>query len=1172
MKSKNHTSWQHKTTLVQLALMVLLCLGVFTTSPLHAQQRSIINQSFESGTAQPPLNSFVIQSDTTLDGWNSSDGQVEIWGNGFLGTPASSGSYFVELNPNNPVQLYQDICIANGETLAWTFDHRARAGAASTQSIAYEVTQPGSSSLVQTLTTSSLPAPATNAAGAWVTNAGSTVFTGPSGNYRVGFRSTNVGTVGNFLDNVQITLAAYAELADASTSFAENAPGTMPRLVVSGTVASTVSIPVTVTGGTATPGVDFTPSGPASITIPAGTYDGVSASSFFTVPYTVTPDTDVEADETIEFTIGTPSSGAVAVATISCTPPPLTVVTHTIENDDFIIDAIDDAPSAVDGAAGATIPNVVANDTLGGVADPTIGTDVTVNGTGTAQDGTTTLGLDVTPAAGGITLDPATGEVTVAAGTTAGTYVYTYEICEVLNPTNCDTAEVTVLVDPTGIDAIDDAPSAVDGAAGATIPNVVANDTLGGVADPTIGTDVTVNGTGTAQDGTTTLGLDVTPAAGGITLDPATGEVTVAAGTTAGTYVYTYEICEVLNPTNCDTAEVTVVVEPTPIIANDDAPLAIEGVTGGTIPNVVANDTLGGVANPTIGTDVTVNETGTAQDGTTTLGLDVTPAAGGITLDPATGEVTVAAGTTGGVYNYTYEICEVLNPTNCDTATVIIGVTPFELISRIEEDLEEILEEDLVNTITMQSNQISGYSADALDRLRGRDGGNQCMAAVNLEARNILFNVDSAVILPDYFKPVRYETLDRIAAILNSCPGTPFEIAGHTDSDASEAYNIDLSQRRVAAVLRALTERGVDTTGFIARGYGESQPIASNATAAGKAQNRRVEFRLLDDVDGDYTGPCEESFSLVRTFDAQADDDGASADGQFLRDEHDCITDRREIFEGTLSFSDNNQGQTQTAVNLSYRREQYRGSDSVFGYFVGMYASQSDVTSRANGEIHGLGLNAGIYGANRLHEELFLDYYLGAAAGQHEFDLAFDRSIGTITATGDYRYVAGFAGAALSGELEYGETTLTPRVGFDYVYTPGADVDVLAEIGALSEAGDLELDAISGGRVFAEIRTDRLIWDDTANFWFNPRVSCYQSLGSLDGVCGLGGSIGVENTDEDSDLTYSLGLDGEWGSDHFLGSVTARASRQIGRGILSGDTGFNADGNVTMGANFQMDF
>ena len=81
-----------------------------------------------------------------------------------------------------------------------------------------------------------------------------------------------------------------------------------------------------------------------------------------------------------------------------------------------------------------------------------------------------------------------------------------------------------------------------------------------------------------------------------------------------------------------------------------------------------------------------------------------------------------------------------------------------------------------------------------------------------------------------------------------------------------------------------------------------------------------------------------------------------------------------------------------------------------------------------------------------------LDYYLGAATGRHEFDLAFDRSDSTITATGDYRYVARVAGAALSGELEFGETTLTPRIGFDYVYTPSADVDVLAKIEALSEA------------------------------------------------------------------------------------------------------------------------
>ena len=849
------------------------------------------------------------------------------------------------------------------------------------------------------------------------------------------------------------------------------------------------------------------------------------------------------SDTISSVTFDTTGNGSGPTAVLGVTARIRTCVTAT--DDDF-------SATPIDGSSGGSTASVFAMDFSNSTAASQANVAVTI--------GT----LPSPPASGGISI-ATDGTVVVAAGTTAGTYIVPYQICENHLPTNCDTAEVTVVVDPTGIAATDDTPPAVDGAAGATIPNVVTNDTLGGVANPTIGTDVTVNESGTAEDGVTTLGLDVTPAAGGITLDPATGEITVAPGTTAGTYTLTYEICEVLNPTNCDTATATVVVDATPIVANDDTPPAIEGVTGGTIPNVVANDTLGGVANPTIGTDVTVSESGTAQDGTTALGLDVTPAAGGITLDPATGIVTVLPGTTGGVYNYTYEICEVLNPTNCDTATVIIGVTPFDLIARIEVDLTDILEEDLASTLTMQSNQISGYSADALDRLRGRDN---CLAGVNarLADQNILFNTDSAIIRPE-----SQRTLDEIALILDGCPGSAFEIAGHTDSDASDAYNLDLSQRRVDAVLRALTSRDVDTTDYIARGYGESQPIASNTTAVGKARNRRVEFRALTDEDG-YHGSCEDSFSLVRAFDAQANDDGANADGHFLRDEHDCITDRREVFEGTLSFSDTNLGQTQTAINLSYRREQYRGSDSVFGYFVGLYGSQSDVSSRATGEILGLGINAGIYGANRLHDELFLDYYLGAATGRHEFDLAFDRSIGTITATGDYRYIAGFAGAALSGELEYGETTLTPRVGFDYVYTPGADVDVMAQIGALSEAGDLELDAISGGRIFAEVRTDRLIWNDTANFWFNPRISCYQSLGSLDGVCGFGGAIGVESTDEDSDLTYSLGLNGEWGSDHFLGSLTVRASRQIGRGFLSGNAGLNADGNVTMGANYNLDF
>ena len=931
------------------------------------------------------------------------------------------------------------------------------------------------------------------------------------------------------------------------------------------------------------------------------------------------------------------------------------------------IDAVDNAPTTVNGATGGTITNIVANDTLDGSANPVIGTDVTVNEAGTAEDGTTVLGLDVTPAAGAITLDSATGDVVVAPGTTAGTYVYTYEICEVLNPENCDTATATVIVDAAPIDAIDDAPTAVDGATGGTITNIVANDTLDGALDPVIGTDVTVNEAGTAQDGTTALGLDVTPAVGSITLDPATGEVVVALGTTSGTYVYTYEICEVLNPENCDTAIVTVIVEgeppvatndaveatepgpvtinpldndsgrnpldpesvvltgtgapegsvlsadgkvltvpgegewtvnpktglvtfvpaagfsgtPTPaaykiadaygnvsnearlsvtvqtpleIIATDDGPFGMDATAGGTLTSsVLANDTLDGdvITDPSLITLTTV----TAPN----------PSEGSLTLNPD-GTITAAPGTTPGVYTFVYEICEVANPTNCSTAEVeVVLVAEGGLINEIEEDLESILSEDLANTLTQQSNQISSYSGDSLNRLQGRSA-RQCLAAANLAAENIRFDVDRAII-----KPESHQTLDEIAEILIGCSGTPFEIAGHTDSDASDAYNIDLSQRRVTAVLQALTARGVDTTGYIARGYGESRPIATNATPEGKAKNRRVEFVGLDDKDV-YQGTCEESSKLFRSLDARANEQGQKVDGQFLSDHQDCITDRREVFEGSVSYLNTETGQTQSAINLSYRREQYRGSDSVFGYFIGLYGSRSDVTRLADGQISGLGLNAGIFGANRLDRGLFVDYYLGAAAGRHSFDLAFDRDIGAIDATGDYTYFAGFTGAALSGQVDLGDLAVTPRVGFDYSFTPGADVSVVADLGGLSQIGDLELDAISGGRVFAEVRADHSVQDGAANLWINPRVACYQSIGALSGACGFGGSIGIESTDQDGEFTYALELDGEWGEGYTQGSLSLSAARSIGLGTLNGDARLDRDGNPSVRGRYEIKF
>lgn len=91
------------------------------------------------------------------------------------------------------------------------------------------------------------------------------------------------------------------------------------------------------------------------------------------------------------------------------------------------------------------------------------------------------------------------------------------------------------------------------------------------------------------------------------------------------------------------------------------------------------------------------------------------------------------------------------------------------------------------------------------------------------------------------------ELLDEVANVLRRNPDIlQVEVAGHTDSKGSNSYNEDLSQRRVESVRAWLIAKGVAEERLIAKGYGESEPIAPNSTAAGRAKNRRVEFTILE--------------------------------------------------------------------------------------------------------------------------------------------------------------------------------------------------------------------------------------------------------------------------------------------------------------------------------------
>ena len=84
-------------------------------------------------------------------------------------------------------------------------------------------------------------------------------------------------------------------------------------------------------------------------------------------------------------------------------------------------------------------------------------------------------------------------------------------------------------------------------------------------------------------------------------------------------------------------------------------------------------------------------------------------------------------------------------------------------------------------------------------------------------------------------------TLQRIARVIEAYPDSPVEIRGHTDDVGSTAYNLDLSERRAQAVLDFLVSAGGSPGRLEARGFGEKRPVATNATARGRQQNRRVE-------------------------------------------------------------------------------------------------------------------------------------------------------------------------------------------------------------------------------------------------------------------------------------------------------------------------------------------
>lgn len=134
---------------------------------------------------------------------------------------------------------------------------------------------------------------------------------------------------------------------------------------------------------------------------------------------------------------------------------------------------------------------------------------------------------------------------------------------------------------------------------------------------------------------------------------------------------------------------------------------------------------------------------------------------------------------------------------------------------------------------------------EKLDPDAGRPTPQKCIADVQAIQKNrkINFEPGSATVTGD-----SRVILDDLARVLNFCGPVALEIGGHTDSQGRETMNLSLSQGRADTVLNELRQRRVPYSLYVAKGYGETQPIADNATEEGREENRRIEFKLTPEA------------------------------------------------------------------------------------------------------------------------------------------------------------------------------------------------------------------------------------------------------------------------------------------------------------------------------------
>ncbi len=209
----------------------------------------------------------------------------------------------------------------------------------------------------------------------------------------------------------------------------------------------------------------------------------------------------------------------------------------------------------------------------------------------------------------------------------------------------------------------------------------------------------------------------------------------------------------------------------------------------------------------------------------TAISLSALALASGCTTNPETGNRVISKAAIGGIGGALggYLLGDIIGGRNDRTAKIVgagLGGLAGAGVGYYMDEQEKKLRE-----------QTAGTGIDVT-----RDGDNLIL---NMPS-NVTFPVNSAAIQPEF-----QETLGSVANTLSQYEKSYIDIYGHTDSTGSDQYNQSLSERRASSVANYLGNSGVQQARLETRGYGESQPIASNSTEEGRSANRRVELKIV---------------------------------------------------------------------------------------------------------------------------------------------------------------------------------------------------------------------------------------------------------------------------------------------------------------------------------------